>query len=488
MSARISQVGAATPKGTTDRGDAEGGTSPPSTESIELLLSQINTEGVRFSASKFIEKKSSRDISVQMGKGFQRTLSVELEDHQVFKIDSDNVIANTGADDCVNCVCFNGETVAMLVDNSVVQFWTVDSELNSINFVGDMDLGPDVVRIKWVKWALSPGRIMGLLAVVTLTNVQLHVIPSLSPSMLLTIDPTSSLLWTCSASFFPNNLDARISKDRIEIITSNNANNFIHLFLLRVDQGGTKLARVKVFATSDNSSDASTCCAFVGNSNFFFAGLSNGSIFLWDIRDDHGPKDTIITLAGIRRWLVDLKSTDSLATCSVLAAFQAGAIVNMESEIQVQPIGGDVKTSQCLGIDCVGSRVFVAMSSGVVLTMDRSLRDKLRRGMTGYVSQWECESVENDLSSSSSASLMSKLMQNRRKDIKKIYLNIYEKKEFPKNLKNLKASDGANNDPSPLRPNDSRTSPLSIKCLCAADQIVGYGLEGGLVHFFNYRD
>lgn len=463
----------------------------PRKEVVEYMLSRLSDSRV-----EFFPHENEIDETGNFSRKIEISGTLNKEIHvnacESIQVDHDNAIANTGGDS-VQSISSNSDIIAVLIDSSKIQFWNTHAK-----FLGDLKFSSSsqILKIKWIKWS-SSDKLFGLIAIVTLTNVQVHLVPRFTREF--SLRENSTLLWA-SEVYFPNNLDGRIGdNNRIEVITSNNMNNFIHLFVLKIEEDNNlNLSLVKVYAynapgrrVSDDSesgaTSTSTCCAFLGNRYFFYAGLSDGSILLWDMRDDHGPREVIQTLAGIRRWLVELRvPADYNSMTTLLAAFQAGSIVNSEGDIQVQPIGGDVKSAQCFGIEAIKARIFTAMSSGVVITMDRSLREKLRRGMTAYVSQWaaktDLEVIDDD------ATIFDKIL--RRRKYGEIFVKFFPKKQFPKNLKNLKASDGANNDPPPLlNSHHSSLSPLPIKCFCATESnILACGLDAGLIHFFTYTD
>jgi hypothetical protein len=105
--------------------------------------------------------------------------------------------------------------------------------------------------------------------------------------------------------------------------------------------------------------------------------------------------------------------------------------------------------------------------------------------MTGYVSQWECRRPDAEDTHREGETLGDKVLQKTRRRAEEYFVKIYPKREFPRNLKNLRASDGANNDPSPLH---EGTSPVLITCLTSEGGLVAYGLDGGLVHLFTFSD
>ena len=412
--------------------------------------------------------------------------------HAVVWVDANHAFINTGAAR-VNAVSFTQTdpcSLAVLVGNASVQIYS------STQFRAELKLAstPVVKCMQWVR------HLDNVLAVVLLDRVNLYQIPPLTESSSpVSIDAESALLWSSSGGFgennyFPSSVDARVavSGTHIELIVGNNSNNFVHYFSLSRE---FQLLNSRVFGyndpgrrvTEDSSTESSAtgvCVAFLTTEpHRFVAGYSNGSIGLFDLRDATGPVDVVVTLAGIRRWLVELVPS-SVDPSVVFGAFQAGAVVNLnasEGDVQVQPIGGEVKLAQCWGIDSISDRVFAAMSSGVVLTLDLSLRDKLRRGMTGYVSRWSRPA------SPAPVTVTDDLVEIITKEIDPatpFSVTVFDPKQVPRNLKLLKASDGASNEPPPL---GVGLDAIAVTCLRAHPAgLVATGLEGGIVHLFRY--
>jgi hypothetical protein len=419
------------------------------------------------------------------------------------RCDENNLFYNLGG--TVNSISFlNDRVFAVLVNHSRI----VIGETNG-HLLGHLDYtchDPEIKSIQWVPHLFSDS-ILGVITVVGLDGVEMHLIPKSMPSG-SRIDWNSSLIWrTDGISFFPSAIDVRTdsSSQFIELLITNNLNNFTHYIRISIPDISTCLCRIYAYndpvrrVSDDVSADVSsgatgTCVAFHKlNPYFFLTGFSNGTIGLFDIRNDQGPINVISTLAGIRRWLIDLVPS-CIDPTIVFSAFQAGAFVNLDiADVQVQPIGGDVRSAQCWGIDAIGERVFCAMSSGVVITLDRTLRDKIRRGMTGYISAWgEISNMEQGKVSPGILSLDDKILEAATKKREGKYVcRLFAPKKFPKNIKHLKASDGASNEPnlSVLFHQQEPVTPVPIKCIRASDNgTIAYGLDNGVVHIFQYRE
>lgn len=279
-------------------------------------------------------------------------------------------------------------------------------------------------------------------------------------------------LYTCGV--------ARFSGDTIEILVGVNEGP-IRLF--GIDSGGSIMYEDAFF-----SKFSATCMHFLGSlSPYFVAGYTHGEILLWDTRSSVLCINSTSTLAGIRRWLGDL----CVSNGSVFAGFQTGAIVNLGAEII--PIGGDPKNAQCWNVAGIGPNIFAAMSSGVVLTLDTSLREKLRRPMTGYLSRWtvypqqettlhtttQQDTTLHTTPQPSLAETVVHSLLHPRLISPNVYVEIFSSVKAPANLKFAKS--GATNEP-PAGPRP----PISVNAIRASGNIIAEGTEAGIVRISRF--
>ena len=451
--------------------------------------------------SKPLPTKPSLNLRILKEKKDSEPSNIELPGGNAHQWDSSNWFISTGYGSVKSVSFLSNDYLSILAENRYVQIYQIADAVMQLSEIIMSDFEGTVKSVQWIYHLNSPESkdIVGLLAVVLLDRLEVHLVPK--KSGLLSKD--STLLWTLNEpGFFPSGIDAKFSKDGlfIELLTVNNLNNFTRYFRLSIgDDGSLVPVLSKMYGHNDpgrrvteDSGDictTGTCTAFLKtNPYMFITGFSNGLMALFDIRNDSGPINVIMTLAGIRRWLVDLvpSATDP---AFVLAAYQAGSLVDLtDGDSSVHPIGGDVRTAQCWGVDSLGDRVFSAMSSGVVITMDLALREKLRRGMTGYVAAWAaCATSETCRNDNLTECLISSL--SKAKKYTSVTCKLFEAKQFPRNLKHLKASDGASNEPPQLIRGEANLSPVPVMCLrLSPGGLVAYGTDAGIVHIFRYSE
>lgn len=451
--------------------------------------------------TRFENEKKSRTITLNSKGGSLNNEILELEAGTTKSIDHGDQFIFTGADS-VDAISFIGDYMAVLVDHRRVQVWSCKNALFTL--MGDVELvpysdNPVIKTVKWVQFSgQANGSIIGLLGIVLLDRVDIVSVKKNDKFN----QHTFTLIWSSKIipeTYFPSNFDARVTQDglNIELISTNNINNFVHYFVLSPTQErGTPLSitQLKVFGYNDpgrrvmseeaeiSSSIASgTCVTFFHDDMFKFAtGYSNGQIVVYDKRDTHGPVSVLTSLGGLRRWLLDLVS---LGDNDFLAALQAGCLISDLTSFQ--PIGGEVRTAQCFGIDAVGNNIFSAMSSGIVMSLDRTVRDKVRRAMTKTVALWTTSTMINRTEIAfGSLSLEEEIL--RRLTRPSVYENINvelfydDKRNLGKNIKNLRASDGASNEPEI----EQGRNGLTITCLRTQRSTgrVAYGTEAGFIH------
>lgn len=451
--------------------------------------------------SEPLPAKPSLNLRILKEKKDSEPSNIELSAGNANQWDSNNWFISTGYGS-VNSVSFlSNDYLSILAENRYVQIYKIADAVTQLSEIILSDFEGTVKSVQWINHLYSPDNIeiVGLLAVVLLDRLEVHLVPKKSGGL----SKDSTLLWTLKEpGSFPSGIDAKFSKDGsfIELIMVNNLNNFTRYFRISIrDDGSLVPVLSKMYGHNDpgrrvteDSGDISTtgtCTAFLKtNPYMFITGFSNGSMALFDVRNDSGPINVIMTLAGIRRWLVDLvpSATDP---AFVLAAYQAGAVVDLtDGDSSVQPIGGDVRTAQCWGVDSLGDRVFSAMSTGVVITVDLSLREKLRRGMTGYVAAWAASATsETCRNEHLTDCLISSLSKGKK--YTSVTCRLFEPKQFPRNLKLLKASDGASNEPPQLIRGETNLSPVPVKGLrVSPGGLVAYGTDAGIVHIFRYSE
>ena len=416
---------------------------------------------------------------------------------------TDGVIVSTGCAAITHVSVLNGITAVATDKGDILFFRHSQAPKPSAAFLGVMEMGESVVGLEFVKFSSSPVHsVSGLIVVATIDAVRIFCVPLFADGVPVSISTDSAEVWSTEhieGRIFPSCCDARVSMDGkcVEIIFGNNLSNFFHFFSLRFDDcGALRVEDKRVFGyndpnrrTADTATATGTCVAFSGlEESIFFAGLSNGEILKFDLRNDFGPELVVSTLAGIRRWLVALKPS-LVDSDVVLAAYQAGAVVTV-SEREVAAIGGEIRTAQCFGVAEIGNRVFSALSSGCVVTCDRTVRDKLRRAMTGYIARWSGTPTTNPLTVDDGQSLEERLLRSIDQPITgRCFVKLYEKKKPPRNLKTVKASDGASNEPADaIGPIEIDTRPLAVKCMAATADGIVYGTEGGFLHFFSYTE
>ena len=415
--------------------------------------------------------------------------------HESVEVDN-GVICNTGLAD-VTGISILGDVMAVTVGGCEVQFWSITGPARFVGRLNPTTSG-DIVSAEWVKFSETE-KISGLLLVATIDSVDVYCVPVLSYSA-VDIDAESAMIWSTTSHIegriFPSACDGRISMNGefVELLISNTLNNFVFFFRLEINSV-VAVCDKRVFGyndpgrrTADESSATGTCVSFSPIDSFkFFNGLSNGQILGFDIRNDFGPEVVVSTLAGIRRWLVAVKPS-SVDRDFVLAAYQAGCFVNIPDGT-VTAIGGEVGSAQCFGIGEIGTKIFAGLSTGVVLYCDRTVRDKLRRAMTAYAARWAVHTVLSDSRLDEDMSLEEKLIEKlTNKEIQdgEVFVKLFGKKEPPRSVRNLKARDGASNEPD--EPLGTETQPLCVKCLVTRGDTVAYGVAGGFFHLFKYSD
>lgn len=408
------------------------------------------------------------------------TIDECIQVHACMSIDPQNHFIYTGGAS-VDGISFSGDFMAVLVDNGKVEIWKISQTkeiISEILFSNQYH----VKQVRFIRHADPSDSAVGILSVVFVDRVDLFLIPNISGNL---FDLTP--FWSTSEipePFFPTCVDGRIHpfcSNQIELVMTNNTSNFVHYFRI----GDGRIFQTKIFGYNDtqkraiddlDSSSTGMCVTWVVDNPFrFVAGYSNGQIVMYDVRDTHGPVRVLTSLAGMRRWLVELVSVGNDV---FLAALQAGCVVVDWS--QFQPIGGDVRTAQCFGMDAIDNIVFSAMSSGIVLSVDRTIREKIRRAMTKAIAVWTCKATRVQ-GGHSTDSLEEELLRRILSwDTEDVHVELFfdDKRNLGKNLKNLRASDGASNEPviAPGR------QGVPIKCLRVHGGMVAYGTQGGFVH------
>ena len=405
-------------------------------------------------------------------------------------IAKESLFMNVG--DPVDSISFNptNTCLATLVCNHRLIFWDLVRNESIACFES-----PDAV-IKSVSFCsnFSSSEILGILAVVKTDRVELLLVENFSLRLIFsTFDVFNDPL-------FPTDADCRFLNNSIEVLISNNLSSFV--YLIRLDDG-LRLSSFRSFGYNhvvnkvnidDGSSSVvqSTCVSYLrASANFFLAGYSAGTIGLWDIRNQSSPVQIITNTAGTRRFLLGLKTSWN-SPQTAFAAFQAGSTLDLDpadDQGEIVSIGGDIRSAQCFGIDCVGTRAFAAMSSGVVITIDSSLRGKLRRPLTSYICQWEAEADTPPCPNiiATTMSLEEKLISKMgtKKQNQKIHAKLFCPKKIPNNLKLLKASDGASNEGFTKLVSSESSVAVPIRCVVSSsDGLVAYGNDVGIVHIF----
>lgn len=406
----------------------------------------------------------------------------------------------------IDAVSFNptGEFLVTLIENEKVLLWSLlqnDSPecLGTLQTTTTSD--PCSSTIKSVKFCsnFASSSVPGILVVIKTDRVELVLIERFHEKNYFSTKVIFTTFGTFEDPLFPTDADCRFLNNSLELLISNNVSSFV--YFVRIGDGlavtsfrtfGYNHVINKANVEGANASSQSTCVCFLRQSaNFFLAGYSTGNIGLWDLRNPSlGPLQIVSNSAGTRRYLLEVNSswTDPRVA---FAAFQAGSFIDLDPSDDmigdIVSIGGDVRSAQCFGIDSVDSRVFVAMSSGVLLTLDTSLRNKLRRPLTGYVCQWEAEEIDADLvakgSSSTEERLISKIKIGRK--YFEMHAKFFPIQKIPNNLKLLKASDGASNEGFSKLVNSDKSIPVPIKCVkSTSNGLVAYGTDAGIVHIF----
>jgi hypothetical protein len=402
----------------------------------------------------------------------------------------------------VDSVSILNDVLAVNVGGEKIEFWKISKP--APKFLGEVSgCFPYMSQVKWVSQSSVPGHVSGLLIVVSLDRLDLLLIPEFSEKNdKQNLAFNDALVWSSTSipePFFPAKADGRISPtgSEIQLISVNNTSSFSHFFSLSADakSRNLKLTQLKVYGCNiparrlgeetSTSTGTGLCVSFVADHRYkFVSGLSTGLLALFDLRDDQGPETVTQAIAGQRRWFREILS---LGNDTYVAAFQAGCVItNLKDEGNIQPVGGDVKSAQCVGVGALGTQVFSAMNAGAVMYVDYTLREKIRRGMTKYLGIWGVQIEEEDLENETEKNSLEDHMFSRltkRQTYGKFMLKLFPDKPIAKNLKYLKASDGASNETElPREFGDVRAARI---CCLAADEtsrVVVYGLEGGLLH------
>ena len=413
-----------------------------------------------------------------------------------------HILFTGDASGAVESVSLQDDLLALLVGGEKIQFWSISSKIGPKLIAQISDCSPHVSQIKWVSQSSVPGEVSGLLLVVSLDRIDLLLIPNFSAEKneFISISFRDSLVWSSASipePYYPAKADGRISPDgsEVQIVAVNNTSSFSHFFSL---DSRFSLKQMKVFGCNvptrrvgDESSATSgtgMCVCFISDDRFkFVVGLTTGLMVMYDLRDVQGPLMISQGLAGQRRWFREISS---LGSDLFLTAFQAGCVVsNFSDDPVITPIGGDVRSAQCMGIGAIGNQVFSAMNSGAVIHVDHTLREKIRRGMTRYLSLWGTLPQPAELETATiSKSVEEEMFEKLSKKIlhSKFFLKLFPEKTITKSLKYLKASDGASNEQAvpPEFGSDENIRAARISCLTTDGdrKLVAYGLEGGLVH------
>lgn len=395
----------------------------------------------------------------------------------------------------IDSVSFNPTNTCLvaLASNHKFIFW----DLIKNQSFGSFESTECIKSVSFCSNFASPD-IVGILAVVKTDRIELVLIEN-PPISLRVIYSTFTIF---KDPIFPTDVDCRFFNNSIELLISNNLSSFVHF--LRIEDnlcpssfrsfGYNHVVNKVNIDDASSSIVQSTCVCFLRSSaNFFLVGYSAGTVCLWDVRNTSSPVQIITNTAGTRRYLNSVKSS-WISPQTAFAAFQAGSIIDLDptdDSGEIISIGGEIRNAQCFGIDCVGTRAFAAMSSGVVITIDTSLRGKLRRPLTSYVCQWEAEEEESatqaSMDSTSGASLEEKLISKimAKKSNEKLIVKLFNPKKIPNNLKLLKASDGASNEGfAKLRDSENSRSVPIRTIVSSSDGLVAYGNDAGIVHIF----
>jgi hypothetical protein len=449
-------------------------------------------------------KMDSLNPSVREVRVFPQDSLFEIAGGTSCRVNETHELLFTGEQGCVDSVSVEGNWLATLVGNKKLLFW--DLSLNEAELVCEIVYGDSFVyKATWIEQSQCRGVSTGLLLVVLLDRIEVLYIPAFTEresKRVFSISVEEALVFSTTVipePYFPCQAKGRVHADSctVEILSVNNQTGFCHYF--RLERGFQsdfpyQVRQIKVFGanipvrrlTEDEStmSGTGTCVCFIDRFKFA-VGYSTGEIGVFDVRDDHGPANIITYTAGYRRWLVDMVATGPE---TLLASYQAGSVLaNIFSDnVGAVPIGGDVRSAQCFGIGALGNQVFSAMSSGVVLAVDWTLKDKVRRALTRYVSQWTVNVSENRVDPIASSSSLDDKVLDRLQTCSSPS-GEYRLKIFPNeklvtvNVRLLKPSDGASNEP-PIE--DQNRRGVRISCLSVIEKsgLVVYGLEGGLIH------
>lgn len=370
-------------------------------------------------------------------------------------VDEDHVFFNCGPGPVTSVTFAGDDTVACLVSHCRIVIHQLDNTV-SYKF-------PDFIHsIKFVRHLHNSTS--GVLGIVFLDRIELWLVRS----------DGIGRCWSTEVTF-PTCFDARLVASHIELLVGTENEGVVYFSIN--DSFVVEYTR----RFPESSSVASV--AFLrapGVSNFFISGpLSGENISLWDLRDTRGPVNSFPNMSGNRRFLTGL-SPSSIDPATVFAAFQSGTIVNLPN-MTMMAIGGEVKSAQCFGVDSLGSRVFVAMSTGAVLTVDNTVRDKLKRAMTDYVVTWDGKKggMMEKMDFPDMSELEKKIFSSISSSWRDVSVTIHPPKRRTTQLKKLRATDGACNE-------RSGDGWVPIKCLAVGDERVGYGTDAGIVHIFRY--
>lgn len=396
-----------------------------------------------------------------------------------------NIFLNCGKG-AVTSVAFAGSRfLACLVGNTDIVVWIIsETGISGKNYHFESNFSQPknfIKSVTFVRYLWTAEK--AVLAILFLDRVELWQVSNAAGDM--------ARVWSSQETIpSPSCVDARLI-DRgdgnfgIELLVGSAISEGVYLVQITPEY---TLAGARVFVEKNWCS----VVGFLQDPNFFLTGLGSGeSISLWDGRDTRGPISVMSNAVGNRRFLTDLTVSDSDPAIA-FAAFQSGTVLNFSSSAELltmQPIGGEVKSAQCFGMDAIGSRVFAAMSSGVVLTLDLMVRDKLKRAMTDYVGIWEGENLENPRAIhnpifSNKPPLESKLFDSLATNpFTNVTCRIVPPKSRTKQLKHLRATDGASNEREPSEGKEA----VPVLALRTNGDWVACGTAVGIVHLFRYR-